>query len=173
MKNTVLSPQEFMRQMHIAGFQITDSCLDSARVHRFVPGIAGSNFYVDGRYLKLKELTNHQTHLILSAMGDLYPTMPSYQTYLETTDGLMVREVYYGNGEFHDYPTVLARIQIGGETLASAIFTKENHLNVLTIRGDVSLLKSALKVVGEKPLTQWTAEALVEQFYNKGFRKCD
>ena len=156
--------------MHKGGYQITDECLVC------VGGCWYRSFLVeclcvDGFYLKIKELSTHQTHKILADMGDLYPTMPSYQGYLETTDGLMQREVYYENGEFDVYPTVVARIHLDDDTLAAAVFTRECHCNVLTLRGDVSLLKGALKVISQKTLSHWNAEELQEELYNNGFGK--
>lgn len=87
---------------------------------------------------------------LLAAMGGTYPSMPPYQSYLEKTDGLMVREVYYENGEFDEWPTLVARVHLDDDTLTSAVFTREYHVNVLTLRGDVRLLKGALKVIGQK-----------------------
>ena len=171
MKNTVMSPQEYLRKIHKGIFQITDECLTGISDDWSFSWVYGNLLYINEISHKIKDLTTHQAHKILAAMGDIYPTMPSYQSYLETTDGLMVREVYFENGEFDVFPTVVARIHLDDDTLAAAVFTRECHCNVLTLRGDVSLLKGALKVISQKTLSHWNAEELQEELYNNGFGK--
>lgn len=169
MKNTVLSPQEYLLKMHKGGYAIKE--VDLFGIGAFWSSQPGRFIELNGKCWKIKDLPTGQTHQILAAMGGTYPSMPPYQSYLEKTDGLMVREVYYENGEFDEWPTLVARVHLDDDTLTSAVFTREYHVNVLTLRGDVRLLKGALKVIGQKPLSHWNAEELQEELYNKGFGK--